>query len=257
MAGITDGIFVMSETSKSKSRGPWRIFMVEDHPTFREGLAQIFNAEKDLTVCGEAATAGEALQRINRLNPDLVLVDITLPGASGLELIKKLRKTNRTVKLLVLSMHDEALYVNRVLRAGGDGYIMKQESPEEIVSAIRDVLAGRIYVSEEVLASNRKFSAQPAGAKVIIRPLDQLTDDELEELELLGRGMSDQEIARQLGLRAGQLAAAGRRIRKSLNLSSANALIRYAVCWVESGRADAGSRFGPETKGQGAPLQGA
>lgn len=227
----------MSETSKSKSRRPWRIFMVEDHPTFREGLAQILNGEKDLTVCGEAATAREALQRIDQLKPDLVLVDITLPGTSGLELIKKLRTTNRTVKILVLSMHDEALYVNRVLRAGGDGYIMKQESPEEIVSAIRDVLAGHIYVSEEVLANNPKFSTQPSGAKAILRPLDRLTDDELQVLELLGQGMSDPEIARQLGLRAGQLAAAGRRIRKSLNLNSPNALIRYAVCWVESGRA--------------------
>jgi DNA-binding NarL/FixJ family response regulator len=211
--------------------------MVEDHPTFREGLAQILNGEKDLTVCGEAATAREALQRIDQLKPDLVLVDITLPGTSGLELIKKLRTTNRTVKILVLSMHDEALYVNRVLRAGGDGYIMKQESPEEIVSAIRDVLAGHIYVSEEVLANNPKFSTQPSGAKAILRPLDRLTDDELQVLELLGQGMSDPEIARQLGLRAGQLAAAGRRIRKSLNLNSPNALIRYAVCWVESGRA--------------------
>jgi DNA-binding NarL/FixJ family response regulator len=227
----------MSETSKSKSRRPWRIFMVEDHPTFREGLAQILNGEKDLTVCGEAATAREALQRIDHLKPDLVLVDITLPGTSGLELIKKLRKTNRTVKLLVLSMHEEALYVNRVLRAGGDGFIMKQESPEEIVNAIRDILAGHIYVSEEVLADNPKFSTQPAGAKAIIRPLDRLTDDELQVLELLGQGMSDPEIAGQLGLRAGQLAAAGRRIRKSLNLNSPNALIRYAVCWVESGRA--------------------
>jgi DNA-binding NarL/FixJ family response regulator len=210
--------------------------MVEDHPTFREGLAQILNGEKDLTVCGEAATAREALQRINQLKPDLVLVDITLPGTSGLELIKKLRKSNRTVKLLVLSMHDEALYVNRVLRAGGDGFIMKQESPEEIVNAIRDILAGHIYVSEEVLADNPKISTQPAGAKAILRPLDRLTDDELQVLELLGQGMSDPEIARQLGLRAGQLAAAGRRIRKSLNLNSTNALIRYAVCWVEGGR---------------------
>jgi len=226
----------MFETSKSKSRRPWQIFMVEDHPTFREGLAQILNGEKDLTVCGEAATAREALQRINQLKPDLVLVDLTLPGTSGLELIKKLRKTNRTVKLLVLSMHDEALYVNRVLRAGGDGFIMKQESPEEIVNAIRDILAGHIYVSEEVLADNPKISTQPAGAKAILRPLDRLTDDELQVLELLGQGMSDPEIARQLGLRAGQLAAAGRRIRKSLNLNSTNALIRYAVCWVESGR---------------------
>jgi DNA-binding NarL/FixJ family response regulator len=228
---------VMPDTLKSEFERPWRIFMVEDHPTFREGLAQILNGEKEFTVCGHAATVAQALPRIERLKPDLILVDISLPGKSGLELIKMLRMTDRTVKILVLSMHDEALYVARVLRAGGNGYIMKQESPEEIIYAIRDVLAGHIYVSEEVLAANRKLSSQKAGSKAKSRPLDQLTDEELQLLEFLGRGMSDPEIARKLGLRAGQLAAACARIRQALNVNNMNALIRYAVCWVEGGRA--------------------
>ena len=124
--------------------------MVEDHPTFCEGLAQILNGEPDLVVCGEAGTATEAFSQITELRPDLVLVDITLPDKSGLELIKELRQSGSKAKLLVLSMHDEALYAERVLRAGGDGYIMKQEDPEEIIRAIRDVLGGRIYVSEDV-----------------------------------------------------------------------------------------------------------
>ncbi|MCX6928797.1 MAG: response regulator transcription factor [Verrucomicrobia bacterium] len=124
------------------SKAPKKVFIVEDHPVFREGLAQIINSESDLTVCGEAEDAEHALEAIPGLKPDLVLVDITLPGKGGLELIKELRDLNSSVKLLVLSMHDEALYADRVLRAGGDGYIMKEEDPEEVVHAIRDVLRG-------------------------------------------------------------------------------------------------------------------
>src|SRR5208283_1995201 len=123
-----------------------KIYLVEDHPTFRQGVIQILNSEKYLKVCGAAGTVNQALPAIARTKPDLVLVDISLPGRSGLELIKELRSVDRKVKLLVISMHDEALYAARVLRAGGDGYIMKQEDPDEIVRAIRDVLAGRIYV---------------------------------------------------------------------------------------------------------------
>jgi len=226
----------MSKTAKSGSWNPWRIFMVEDHPTFREGLIQILNGEEDLTVCGEAASAAQALQRIGRSKPDLILVDITLPGKSGLELIKLLRTTDRKVKILVLSMHDEALYANRVLRAGGDGYIMKQESPEDIVHAIRDVLAGHIYVSEEVLASGGKPAAKKAGSKAKRRPLEQLTDRELQMLEFMGHGMSNLEMAKKLELRAEELAAEGAQIRRKLKLKSTNALIRHAVCWVETGR---------------------
>lgn len=208
--------------------------MVEDHPTFREGLAQIINAERDLAVCGEAGTADLALKAIVQLRPDLALVDITLPGKSGLELIKELRRDNRTVKVLVLSMHDEALYANRVLKAGGDGYIMKQEDPAEIVHAIRDVLAGHIYVSEEVFAASANGSAKrPANGKT--RAFDQLTDTELAVLDLIGRGKSGQAIARQLGESPAVVASHSARIRKKLNLKSSRALLRYAVCWVETG----------------------
>ena len=220
----------------SGATAPKKVFIVEDHPVFREGLVQIINSEGDLTVCGEAEDAEHALEVIPSLKPDLVLVDISLPGKSGLELIKDLRARNGGVKLLVLSMHDEALYADRVLRAGGDGYIMKQEDPEEVVHAIRDVLAGRIYVSEEVLVGGTKGS--PArGAEPKSRPLGQLTDMELEVLELLGEGKTDPEIARQLRVRAGTASAHCTQIKKKLNLKSINALIRYAVCWVEGGKA--------------------
>jgi DNA-binding NarL/FixJ family response regulator len=223
----------MSKTLKGQSRKPWRIFMVEDHPAFREGMVQIISGEKDLSVCGQAGDADHALQAIGRLKPDLVLVDITLPGKSGLELIKELRARKSKVKILVVSMHDEALYADRVLRAGGDGYIMKQEDPEEIVHAIRDVLCGHIYVSEEVLASNAKTSRKRTDQPEP-RPLDQLTDLELNILELLGRGKNNREMARQLHLDVRKIAAACAQMRRKLKLKSDNALVRYAVFWVEN-----------------------
>jgi DNA-binding NarL/FixJ family response regulator len=212
------------------------VFIVEDHPVFREGLVQIINSEGDMIVCGEAEDAEQALEAITGLKPDLVLVDITLPGKSGLELIKDLRARNDGVKLLVLSMHDEALYADRVLRAGGDGYIMKEEDPEEVVHAIRDVLGGRIYVSEQVMAGGKK-GAQVRGPKPKSRPLGQLTDVELDVLELSGEGKTNLEIARQLHLRPGTARAHCAEIRRKLDLRSTNALIRYAVCWVEGAKA--------------------
>jgi DNA-binding NarL/FixJ family response regulator len=211
-----------------------KVFILEDHPVFREGLVQILNNERDLKVCGAAENAEAALRAVPKLKPDLILVDIGLTGKSGLEFIKEIRAVNRSVKLLVVSMHDEALYADRVLRAGGDGYIMKQENPEELVHAIRDVLAGHIYVSEEVLTSGRKGSAK-RSTKTKTRPLDQLTDSELEFLESLGKGKSNQEIARQLRVSVQAVVALCAQIKEKLNLKSANALIRYAVCWVETG----------------------
>jgi DNA-binding NarL/FixJ family response regulator len=212
------------------------VFIVEDHPVFREGLVQIINDAGDLTVCGQAESAEQAIDAIPGLKPDLVLVDITLPGKSGFELIKEVRAQNGSVKLLVLSMHDEALYADRVLRAGGDGYIMKQEDPEEVVHAIRDVLGGHIYVSEQVLAKRTK-GAPNRGSEPTNRPLGQLTDAELEILQWVGEGKTNSEIASQLHLRPGTISAHCTQIRRKLKLKSTNALIRYAVCMVEGGKA--------------------
>lgn len=127
-----------------------RVFIVEDHPVLRKTLVQIVNREKDLTVCGQASAARQAFKAIGRAKPDLVLVDITLPGKSGLELVKELRAVDRKIKLLVVSMHDAALYSDRALKAGANGYIRKQGHPEELIQAIRDVLEGRVHVSEGV-----------------------------------------------------------------------------------------------------------
>lgn len=210
-----------------------RIFLVEDHPVFRDGLAKLLNAEEDLTVCGEAGDARQGLKSIIQLKPDLAVVDLGLPGKSGLELIKEIRSKKLAVKLLVVSMFDEALYAQRVLRAGGDGYIMKQEDPQEIISAIRDVLAGHIYVSEDVFAKD--VLKQPVEEKT--GALDQLTDSELEVLELLGQGKTDEEISGQLGMTTASVGTHSQSIRQKLKLDSINALIRYAVCWVEDSRA--------------------
>src|ERR1039458_8841599 len=134
-----------------------QVYLVEDHPVYAEGLVEILKSDPCLAVCGPAGSAEEALRDIPRLKPDLVLVDITLPGMSGLDLIKRLRPKYPEIKLLVISMREEQLYAARVLRAGGDGYVMKQQDPEEIIDAIRDVLAGRIYVSEEVMVRSQEL----------------------------------------------------------------------------------------------------
>jgi DNA-binding NarL/FixJ family response regulator len=157
-----------------------------------------------------------------------------LPGKSGLELVREVRASKLKTKLLVLSMHDEAVYAARALRAGGDGYIMKEEDPSEVVHAIRDVLAGHIYVSDEVFEGQKKEPARAAG-KVKDRLLNLLTDSELEVLEGLGKGKSDEEIAKQLKLSNAEVAKACRSMTRKLRLKSNNALVRYAVYWVESG----------------------
>jgi DNA-binding NarL/FixJ family response regulator len=220
----------MAKIPKTASGQQKRIFLVEDHPVFRDGLAKLLAAEGDFTVCGEAGDAKQGLKSILKLKPDLVVVDLGLPGKSGLELIKEIRALKIPIKLLVVSMFDEALYAQRVLRAGGDGYIMKQEDPQEIILAIRDVLDGHIYVTEDVFAkeSDRQPSQRAASE------LDQLTDSELEVLELLGQGKSTPEISDALGLTRAEVNTHSNSIRRKLKLTSVNALIRYAVCWVEA-----------------------
>ncbi len=205
------------------------IFLVEDHPVFREGLSKLLNAEADLKVVGGTGDPRQAIKLITKLKPDLVVVDIGLPGKSGLELIKEIRDFKIRVKLLAVSMFDEAIYAQRVLRAGGDGYVMKQEDPEVIVLAIRDVLAGRIYVSETVFATE---GIKPPS-KVESSLIDGLTDTELEVLESLGQGRSPNEISDEVGLTVKEVDAFTNSIRRKLKLKNVNALIRYAVCWVE------------------------
>ncbi len=210
-----------------------KVFIVEDHPVFRQGLAQMIEGEEDFSVRGFAQDAETALPAILRVKPDIILVDLTLPGKSGLELIKEIRSQDTNIKILVISMHDEALYADRVLRAGGDGYVMKQEAPDEIIHAIRDILAGHLHVSEAVLAAPKKASKESLAHSK--RRLDQLSDEELEFLELAGRGKSHKEMGRELKVGPRAIAARSLQVRKKMGFKSADELLRYAVCWVETG----------------------
>jgi DNA-binding NarL/FixJ family response regulator len=209
------------------------ILIVDDHPMMREGLAQLIGNDPGLAVCGEAGDANEAMQKIHSLKPDLVLTDITLPGKSGLELIKDIQTMHPGVLVLVLSMHDETLYVERVLRAGGRGYIMKQEGGKKIAQAIRQVLAGQIYVSEKMSAKILEiFSGHRTD--VTHSPVEKLTDREFEVFQLIGQGVETKQMAEKLHLSAKTIEVHRANIKLKLQLNSMAELIRYAVRWIES-----------------------
>jgi len=213
-----------------------RVFILDDHPMMRQGLCQLIEAEPDLSVCGEAETAGNAFEAITALKPDLVLADISLPDKNGLELIKDVQSVAPGLPVLVISMHDESLYAERVLRAGGRGYIMKQEGGKKLMRAIRQVLSGQIYVSEKMSAKILElFSGRRAEAESA--PVGNLTDREFEVFQLIGQGKSTKEIAAGLHLSTKTVEVHRINIKQKLNLKSAPELIRYAVRWIEIGSA--------------------
>lgn len=209
-----------------------RILVVDDHPIFREGLLQSIGRQPDMMVCGEAENGAQALASIGRLKPDLVVADLSLPGKSGFELVKDIQAIHPDLPVLVLSMHDESLYVERVLRAGARGYIMKHERPKKLLEAIRQVLGGRTYVSEKMAARILDvFSGRrPLRSGM---PLEQLTDREFEILHLIGRGKNSHEIARELHLSVKTVDTHRSHLKDKLKLRSALQLTRYAVCWAE------------------------
>jgi len=209
-----------------------KIFIVDDHPVFREGLGSLIRREGDLTVCGEADNAPQALEAVQRLNPELVLVDIGLPGRSGLELIKDLRAVSRDTAVLVISMHDETLYAERVLRAGARGYIMKQEGPEKMLQGIRHVLDGQIHLSGKM--SIRILDAFSGDRDQTASPIGRLTDRELEILQLTGEGKDSHDIARLLNLSFKTVDAHRGHIKEKLKLRTHTELVSYAARWVEA-----------------------
>jgi len=221
----------MSVKATQRGRTRKRILVVDDHPILREGLLQSINREPDLMVCGEAEDAHQTLETIRKLKPDLVLVDIGLPGKSGFELVKDVRMAHPELLVLVLSMHDESLYAERVLRAGARGYIMKQERPGKLIEAIRTVLDGKAYVSERMASRILDvFSGRrPKGSRV---PVERLTDREFEILELIGRGNSSREVAKALHLSVKTVDTHRTHLKGKLKLKSALQLTHYAVCWV-------------------------
>jgi len=222
----------MTTKRKSAKAEQKKIFIVDDHPMMREGLAQLIAQETDLMVCGEADDAAQALDQIEKLKPDLALVDITLRSTSGLELIKDLRIRAPALSILVISMHDESLYAERVLRAGGRGYVMKQEGGKKLMEAMRQVLSGKTYVSEKISAKILDlFSGRPAESS---SPVERLTDREFEVFRLIGQGLSTKEIADKLRLSAKTVEVHRVNIKHKLNVGTAPELIRFAVRWVES-----------------------
>lgn len=221
--------------AKKPPKGKHRIFIVDDHPIFRQGLAQLINQESDLCVCGEADDYQGALRAVAELNPDMVIVDITLKDMSGIDLIKEVRKLNRGIIMLVISMHDESLYAERALRAGARGYVMKQEASESIVQAIRQVRIGGIYASprmtEQMLS---RFVEGPLDA--VESPLKALTDREMEVFHLIGEGLGISEIGLRLHLSVKTIGTYRERIKEKLNLRNSTELLRHAFNWVENER---------------------
>ena len=210
-----------------------KILLVDDHPLMRKGLALTINAEPDLDVVAQVESAEEALDAFEKTMPDLVVVDISLPGMSGLELIKHLLALKPDVIVLVVSRHDEALYAERAIRAGARGYVMKLEAGEVIVKAVRRVLNGGVYVSEEI--NERLLVGMATGRSTMTEsPLEVLSDRELEVFELTGRGLGTRDIAERLHLSVKTVESYRARIKNKLNLNTATELMQHAVQWVES-----------------------
>jgi DNA-binding NarL/FixJ family response regulator len=209
-----------------------RVLIVDDHPMTRAGLVYVINHQPDLVVCAEAENAADALDAVDACEPDLVLADITLPGKSGLELIKDIKAIRPGLPILVISMHDESLYAERVLRAGARGYITKHEGGKKVMQAIRLVLGGQIYVSEKMSANILEtFSG---GRTASVRSLiAQLSDREFEVFQLLGEGLSTREIAERLHLSTKTVDAHRANIKAKLVIKTTSELISYAARWTE------------------------
>lgn len=212
-----------------------RVLLVDDHPVVREGLAQLISRQADLVVCGEAEDVPGALAAIERAKPDLAVVDLSLKGRSALELLKDLRSAKRRPPVLLLSMHDESAYAERALKAGAKGYIMKEETREKLLVAIRRVLAGEIYVSERMTT---RILRQVAGAEAetLGVPFERLSDRELEVFRLLGQGRSTRQIAERLNLSVKTIQTYREHLMQKLDLASATELVRRAVQDVEQQR---------------------
>jgi DNA-binding NarL/FixJ family response regulator len=207
--------------------------IIDDHPLMRKGLAMSLEGEIDLEVCAQAGTAEDGLEMLEDTDPDLMIVDISLPGISGLEMIKHVHSIKSELDVLVVSRHDEALYAERVIRAGASGYVMKLEASDVIVQAVRRVLDGGIYVSEDINERLLMNLASGGRDSVSRSPLEVLSDRELEVFALIGQGLVTREIADRLHLSVKTVESYRARIKNKLNLSSAAELMRHAVRWVE------------------------
>ena len=205
-----------------------RVLIVDDHPIVREGLRSIMDGEDDLTVCGEAETVREARTAIKELHPDAVITEFSLKQGDGIELVRDVRAHHPQLPILVLSSHDEAIYAERMLAAGANGYIMKQAASEQFLGSLRQVLDGHIYVSEAV-GNNMIHKFAAGGPPKSANPIDRLSGRELQILNMIGKGMSTRETALALHLSIKTIESHRQRIKRKLNLNTGTQLVRFAV----------------------------
>jgi len=223
----------MATKTKANPKVKTRILVVDDHPIVRQGFAQLINAEHDLEMVGEAADPNEALEVLDKMNPDLAIVDISLKGGNGIDLTKSMLGINPKLPILIVSMYDEGLYVERVLRAGAKGYLMKQEATEKVVDAIRKIMGGEMYISEKMGdALLHKFVS---GQLSTDSPVENLSDRELEVMQLVGQGRGTRQIAEELHVSVKTVESHYAKIKDKLSLKTANELIQYAVKWYHAG----------------------
>jgi DNA-binding NarL/FixJ family response regulator len=208
------------------------IFLVDDHPMVREWLTNLISQQADIAVCGEAESPAEALEAIAKKKPDVAIVDISLKNGSGIELIKGLRELKPPIAIIVLSMHDENLFAERALRAGARGYIMKRETARKIIVAIRQVLSGKLYLSENLTGL---FAEKFIDGELVDTPrIESLSDRELEVFQLFGEGFETRQIAGRMHVSMKTVQAYCARIKEKLKLSSASELLREATRWHDS-----------------------
>lgn len=212
-----------------------RIMVVDDHPVMREGLKRVIEDADDLVVCAQAGSIQGALELVETTQPDLIIVDIALGGQNGLELIKDVKVRHPRLPMLVHSMHEEQIYAQRSLRAGARGYLMKQEPTPKLVQAVRQVLAGEVYLSETMTRQMLHRMAEGGSGKDV-SPVERLSDRELEVFELLGQGQKTKEIAEQLHLSVKTVQTYCEHLKEKLLLRDATGLMRFAVQWVEARR---------------------
>lgn len=220
----------MNTNYKQSQASKKRVLVVDDHPIVRQGLALMINREPDLVVCGEAEDAMAAMHVLASARPDFVIVDISLNGPDGIELLKNLRTTHPVLPVLILSMHDESIYAERALRAGANGYIMKQEATEKVLVAVRRILSGEIYVSDRI--GNRMLKHYITGSgSVRNSTIADLSDRELEVFRLIGEGHGTRQIAEELHLSVKTVESYQAHIKEKLSLRSARELMQHAIQW--------------------------
>ena len=222
-----------NENPKCDAPDAKRIVIVDDHPLFRKGLEELIQSDDSFAVCGQAGNAAEAMDMIRKLSPELAIVDLSLPGANGIELIKHIRAEFPKLPILVLSMHDESLYAVRALRAGADGYVMKHEAMANVIQAIREVFDGRPYLSPAMAAQViTQFAHRQAEGET--DAVERLSDRELEVLELIGKGHEVRQIAKLLHLSPKTVETHRAHIKDKLDLKNSREVARFALQWLNA-----------------------